>query len=104
MRRVRSLVVVLLLGLVPVAFAAGSDACTPPTQPAFAVGNHYVWVPPSGSIMGISVELWQESNGAPGLQRGSTSCVDGTSIPRDTCITHTVTSQLITCLLSYPGP
>lgn len=48
-------------------------------------------------------EVWQEANDIPGLQRQQTICEDGSSIPKDVCITHKQYYAQIACLMLYPG-
>lgn len=82
---------IVLAGIAPVSLATTAPSCTPFTYDATEVAGLYQY----GS------ELWQESNGIPGLQRVNTICSDGSSLPRDTCILHKQTSAAATCANSF---
>lgn len=103
----RSLVVPLvLLTLVPLVSAGPPPSnCNVYTHFSVSVGAFHLYIPTSNPIpFATYPELWQESNGIDGLQRGSSWCTGGPSIPADTCITHSVTFQAVNCVLRYPGP
>lgn len=68
-----------------------TTGCTVRTVPAEKVGAFYLYGP---------YEVWQETNGIEGLQRGASSCANGASIPADTCFTHTENRQLQRCAVA----
>ena len=58
------------------------------------------WIAPY-YVVGTAAEIWQETNGADGLQRTASSCVGHPALPADTCITHTENQALVACATSY---
>lgn len=65
-----------------------TTGCTVRTQAATQAGDVYAWG---------AYEIWQETNGIQGLQRGSSSCESRPSLPADTCYTHSETRRLVLC-------
>lgn len=94
--RAAVLTLLFLATFVPALGASSPAECHPYTYTeAISVDEFYVHV-------GFQ-EIWQEDNDIPGLQRTQTVCEDGSSIPKDICITHKQYYGLISCLMLYPG-
>lgn len=91
--RTNALILVAALALAaPIGSAGGTAACDPnTTTPTAEVAGFYVY----------GQEVWQESNGLPGLQRQYTPCTDG-GIPKDTCFTHKENNALLACAITGP--
>lgn len=94
------LVRVIALVLVAASFAvlpAGAlpDGCRDITQASIQVDKYHMF--------GTAYEFWEESNGLAGLQRVSTWCAPGYTLPADTCITHSENYALVACLSTYPS-
>lgn len=88
-------ILLLVLTFAPTLVESSSAECDYYADPAVEVGEFYLHT-------GFR-ELWQESNDIPGLQRQQTFCSDGSSLPRDVCITHSAHYAQIACLMLYPG-
>lgn len=76
--------------------AAPVDAtgCNVRTAPAEKAGPFYRYG---------TYEIWQETNGVGGLQRGESPCGGTRSIEADTCYTHTENRQLQRCAFDRAG-
>lgn len=97
---VRAIVVlffILSIVQLPVLGATPTN-CQIDTFEAMAIGDLYVRE--SGATR---VEVWQESNDVPGLQRFLSGCDGAATIPRDTCIKHTENNAFIACLVTFPS-
>lgn len=93
---------VLLASAQPFVLVANAATCNPYTyETAVGVDAYYLYL--TSYSPALFLEVWEEANGVPGLQRVNTICSDGTSIPRDTCILHKETFGLVQCLSTYPG-
>jgi len=73
---------------------ADTLGCYVRTSQALALGDHYVY--------GTAKEIWEETNGIPGLQRADSPCIDGESLPRDLCVIHSENGALVACLSAFP--
>ena len=92
--RTNTLISIAALALAaPAAWAGGATGCSPTTTtPTAEAEGFYLY----------GQELWQESNGLPGLQRHQTPCTDG-SVAKDTCFTHTENNALLACAITAPA-
>lgn len=77
----------IIVAMLPLAVANATAPCSPYTYDATEAAGFYAW----------GAEIWQESNGIPGLQRTQTVCEDGSSLPKDTCISHKQYFALLSC-------
>lgn len=84
-------IVALVAAVVPLSGAgAAATGCRVNTYSALELGGGYY-------MYGTAKEIWQESNGEPGLQRTTSFCTGGAGIPADTCIVHSETFAALEC-------
>lgn len=86
--------VAMIAAVVPLTGASAADAtgCRVTTYTAIESDGYYMYG---------AKELWEESNGLPGLQRSSSYCIGKSSIPEDTCIVHAETWRAVSCAVAY---
>lgn len=82
----------LVTGFVTVASATDATGCRVYTTSATKVGDYY--------LRPTWQEIWEETNGLPGLQMNASGCSGGRIIPSDTCFVLGP-EGLISCTIAY---
>ena len=79
----------------PVGGATDPGQCLIETTPALALKGYYV--------RGTLYEVWQETNGIPGLQLRQSACIGGGFLAPDACVLSTDAANAAPCSNAYVG-